>query len=1093
MKHPILNVCKILFICIFFVPVFSFAVNNRTTYQAKIIKPDGFPLEAVNVNFKFTILDPSASCVLYSEEYSAVNMQNTGGLIFFSLGAGNRTYPSSGATTLEYVLDNSVVSFACETPGLYVPTSADNRKIVMQFNDGNGWQTLPAMAINSVPYAMYAGKSDNAVKLNGKSDSAFVEYSTLASLSCNSATHAITFNGASFSCIAVDSSGTAVTSSTIVAALGYTPAQGTSFTSLDSTVSSVSSAVYSVSSTVSNLNSSVTSLSNSVAASFAAISSSQWQNIAGGIKYASGTVTIGDAANNALMTLYTPDSGSVSHGLVLIDRNAGYGSWQNPSGLDGVSADSSGTVTGWGQLYFNYYSSGSIDFNRGGGYSKFNGGVAIGMPMPAARLHIGAGTSSTAPLRFVAGTLLTSAAAGAIEYDGTDYYFTDNSNTRRSLSAIAASGVTSAGIISSLGYTPADNASVTSLTSTVASSFTTLTNSVNTTGSSITTLTSTVNTLSTSITNLTAAVSGIATGAKVARFATLANITLSGLQTIDGSAVAAGDRVLVKNQTLRRNNGLYIAAAGAWTRAPELDTWTEILGAEVYVVEGLSNQGMAYMANTTNINGTLNTTNIEWTVRGSNYWNTNIAFGLDALTKNISGYDNAAFGNYSQSIVTTGSENTGVGNYTLEDLTTGNKNTAVGTAAMTGVSSGSLNTALGYRALASMSTGDGNIGIGANAGWLITTGSNNVVIGSNTGSSIATSSNNILLSDGQGNERMRITSSGAVGIGTSSPVAALQVMSTAVLGDIPQYIFGGTGLYLANDGGDPYNFYRIDGWGNDLGIIASSLPGAAVGTSISFNTAPAGGGINAVRRMTITENGNVGIGPANPSYLLDVQKNSGGNLAHITASGDDHGAYIFGYAAGGYFSGNTSYDGTNWIAKSTTPSYIAMDPGGIELFSSSGVVAGASYTPNSRMKITTSGNIGIGTTAPAEKLDVSGTITMSSSSESISTYVSTGTSYTIADTSLNIRRLTLSGNATVTLPAYAPSSPKVFTLTVFVKQDGSGSRTLSFTGAGGTDSIKWDSGLAPSISTTANKITILQFTKPSDETVWYGSKVWQED
>src|SRR5258708_25692499 len=44
------------------------------------------------------------------------------------------------------------------------------------------------------------------------------------------------------------------------------------------------------------------------------------------------------------------------------------------------------------------------------------------------------------------------------------------------------------------------------------------------------------------------------------------NITLSGLQTIDGVALATGDRVLVKDQTDATTNGLYNASTGNWTR-----------------------------------------------------------------------------------------------------------------------------------------------------------------------------------------------------------------------------------------------------------------------------------------------------------------------------------------------------------------------------------------------------------------------------------------------------------------------------------------------------------------------------------------------
>lgn len=192
----------------------AFAAPGRTTYQARIIKPDGLPLEASNVSFRFTILDPSASCALYVEDYTAVNMAGGAGLISFTLGLGTRTFPVSGtSSTFSNTFDNSIATFNCQTTGTYSPVSDDNRKIVMQFNDGNGWQTLPAMAINSVPYAMYANKSDNSIRLNGKADSAFVEYSTLTALSC-AADQAIKFNGVSFSCITVTGGGGGVTSVT---------------------------------------------------------------------------------------------------------------------------------------------------------------------------------------------------------------------------------------------------------------------------------------------------------------------------------------------------------------------------------------------------------------------------------------------------------------------------------------------------------------------------------------------------------------------------------------------------------------------------------------------------------------------------------------------------------------------------------------------------------------------------------------------------------------------------------------------------------------------------------------------------------------
>jgi hypothetical protein len=84
-----------------------------------------------------------------------------------------------------------------------------------------------------------------------------------------------------------------------------------------------------------------------------------------------------------------------------------------------------------------------------------------------------------------------------------------------------------------------------------------------------------------------------------ARVATTgSNITLSGLQTIDGIALAAGDRVLVKDQTDARTNGLYNAATGPWTRtidAANNSQWTT--GTLVNVTAGGANTGKTYELN----------------------------------------------------------------------------------------------------------------------------------------------------------------------------------------------------------------------------------------------------------------------------------------------------------------------------------------------------------------------------------------------------------------------------------------------------------------------------------------------------------------
>ena len=99
------------------------------------------------------------------------------------------------------------------------------------------------------------------------------------------------------------------------------------------------------------------------------------------------------------------------------------------------------------------------------------------------------------------------------------------------------------------------------------------------------------------------------------RAATTANITLSGAQTIDGVSVIAGDRVLVKNQSAGADNGIYVAASGAWSRAADYDAASELVGGTVFVSEGTAN-GNSQWTMTTDAPITLGTTALVWTQAG---------------------------------------------------------------------------------------------------------------------------------------------------------------------------------------------------------------------------------------------------------------------------------------------------------------------------------------------------------------------------------------------------------------------------------------------------------------------------------------------
>lgn len=96
------------------------------------------------------------------------------------------------------------------------------------------------------------------------------------------------------------------------------------------------------------------------------------------------------------------------------------------------------------------------------------------------------------------------------------------------------------------------------------------------------------------------------------RAATTGNITLSGTQAIDGVTLAAGERVLVKDQNTPHENGIYVVASGAWSRSDDADTSDKVTpGMFTFVEEGTSYDNTGWvLANNATV--TLNTTGLSF-------------------------------------------------------------------------------------------------------------------------------------------------------------------------------------------------------------------------------------------------------------------------------------------------------------------------------------------------------------------------------------------------------------------------------------------------------------------------------------------------
>jgi hypothetical protein len=161
----------------------AFAAPSSLTYQGRIVKSDGAPLEYNNVSFLFQITDPVGSCVIYQEQVTGYNMVNSGGVFDVAIGSGTQQYPLAPSSVLNAFNNSS--SYTCGSCSLvagsytcvngsstYHAGAEDMRKLRVSFYDGNGWKAIsPDNTIRSVPFAGY---SLSAQKLGTNSASDFV-------------------------------------------------------------------------------------------------------------------------------------------------------------------------------------------------------------------------------------------------------------------------------------------------------------------------------------------------------------------------------------------------------------------------------------------------------------------------------------------------------------------------------------------------------------------------------------------------------------------------------------------------------------------------------------------------------------------------------------------------------------------------------------------------------------------------------------------------------------------------------------------------------------------------------------------------------
>jgi len=126
-----------------------------------------------------------------------------------------------------------------------------------------------------------------------------------------------------------------------------------------------------------------------------------------------------------------------------------------------------------------------------------------------------------------------------------------------------------------------------------------------------------------------------------------ANITLSGTQTVDGVALSAGNRILVAAQTNAVDNGIYVVAAGAWSRSADMAVGSNAAGAFTFVEQGTAFADSGWVC--TSDAAVVGTDALNWSqfsgagqiVAGEglskvgNQLNVNVGQGLEIISDNV--------------------------------------------------------------------------------------------------------------------------------------------------------------------------------------------------------------------------------------------------------------------------------------------------------------------------------------------------------------------------------------------------------------------------------------------------------------------------
>lgn len=167
-------------VCFLYASV-GFAASG-VTYHGRILKPDGSPLEGASVGFFIRVMDGNTgTCEMYQETHTK-DMRGSGGVFAITIGDGSviGAFNVSGAAFFDDIFKNSMTfNFLSPAGCIAAPYTADvrdGRKLYVQFREtpASAWENLPVMSVNHVPFA-YSSLVSNKVGLHDSSSLLRVE------------------------------------------------------------------------------------------------------------------------------------------------------------------------------------------------------------------------------------------------------------------------------------------------------------------------------------------------------------------------------------------------------------------------------------------------------------------------------------------------------------------------------------------------------------------------------------------------------------------------------------------------------------------------------------------------------------------------------------------------------------------------------------------------------------------------------------------------------------------------------------------------------------------------------------------------------